>query len=158
MQKPTLDIPKQHRLEGCYHLDKSFFTAPRAFDPVVLYQIGRLYCKSQTVIGEHAHFNCFELTVATGGKGIVYTNGVAVPISRGEIPRYRYRRLSALKGRHRNRPWLKFERGRRWDCSAFQHLPATDFLAVQEVAARHSLAACRLDFQEFHYPIRATDN
>lgn len=85
MQKATPDIPKQHRLEGCYHLDKSFFTAPRAFDPVFLYQIGRLYCKSQTVIGEHAHANCFELTIATGGKGIVYTNGVAVPISRGEI-------------------------------------------------------------------------
>ncbi len=85
MQKTTPDLPKQSRLDGCYHLNKAFLASPRAFGVVFLYQIGRLYCKSQTVIAEHAHINWFELTVATGGKGTVYTNGVAVPISRGEI-------------------------------------------------------------------------
>lgn len=75
----------QSRIEGCYHLNKSFFSVPRVYGGVRLIQIGRLHCKSNSAIAEHAHIDWFELTVATDGKGIVYTNGTAVPISRGEI-------------------------------------------------------------------------
>ncbi len=75
----------QSRIDGCYHLNQSFFSAPRIFGDIRLIQIGRLYCKSGSAIAEHAHIDWFELTVATAGRGTVYTNGVAIPIARGEI-------------------------------------------------------------------------
>jgi AraC-like DNA-binding protein len=75
----------QSRTEGCYHLNRSFFASPRSFGAIRLIQLGRLYCKSNSAIAEHAHIDWFELTVATAGRGTVFTNGVAVPIVRGEI-------------------------------------------------------------------------
>lgn len=68
-----------------YHLDKHYMNRPLVFGKCRLFQIGRLYCTPQTRIEEHAHINWFELTIATGGKGVVYTNGVGVPIERGDI-------------------------------------------------------------------------
>ncbi len=69
----------------CYHINKPFLTDPLTFGDFRLYQLGRLYCTGETVIEEHAHIDWFEITVATGGKGMVYTNGACVPIARGEI-------------------------------------------------------------------------
>ena len=71
--------------EKSYHLDKSFITDPLPFGDFRLFQLGRRYCTPETVIEELAHIDWFELTVATDGKGIVYTNGAAVPIVRGDI-------------------------------------------------------------------------
>lgn len=68
-----------------YHLDRHYMKQPLCFGSFRLFQIGRLYCTPQTVIGEHAHINWFELTVATGGRGRVYTNGIDIPIERGDI-------------------------------------------------------------------------
>ena len=85
MHKNSVLPMGQSRIDGCYHLNKSFFSAPRIYGGIRLIQIGRLHCKSDSAIAEHAHIDWFELTVATDGKGIVYTNGTAVPISRGEI-------------------------------------------------------------------------
>ncbi len=82
----NVSVPSgQSRIEGCYHLNHSFFSAPRVFGGIRLIQIGRLYCKSGSAIAEHAHIDWFELTVATAGRGTVFTNGAAIPISRGEI-------------------------------------------------------------------------
>ncbi len=84
--KSTAPVPSgQSRTEGCYHLSKNFFSSPRAFGSVKLVQIGRLYCRSDTAIGEHAHIHWFELTVVNAGKGTVYTDGVGVPVGRGDI-------------------------------------------------------------------------
>ena len=68
-----------------YHLDRHYIKQPLSFGSFRLFQIGRLYCTPKTVIGEHAHINWFELTVATGGRGTVYTNGIGAPIERGDI-------------------------------------------------------------------------
>ena len=75
----------QSRIEGCYHLNKAYFSSPRIFGDVRLVQIGRLHCKGDSAIAEHAHIHWFELTVATAGKGIVYTNGMPVQVARGDI-------------------------------------------------------------------------
>lgn len=68
-----------------YHLDKSFFADPPVYGPIRLYQIGRLYCNSNTVVGKHPHICWFELTLVTGGKGTVITDDVSVPVSPGDI-------------------------------------------------------------------------
>ena len=68
-----------------YHLDKSYLSKPLSFGSFQLFQIGRLYCTEQTVVGKHAHINWFELTIVTDGKGIIYTNDVAIPVHRGDI-------------------------------------------------------------------------
>ena len=66
--------------EGNYHINKSFFRSPLKFGEVYLYQIGRLFCNSDTVVDTHIHIDLFELTVVTGGRGVVTTNGVSVPV------------------------------------------------------------------------------
>lgn len=68
-----------------YHLDKSYLDNPRSFGAFRLFQIGRLYCTGTTKVDKHAHINWFELTIVTGGKGVVYTNDVGVPVCRGDI-------------------------------------------------------------------------
>jgi len=73
------------RMKKSYHLNKPFIADPRPFGDFRLYQLGRLYCTGETVIEEHAHIDWFEITVVTGGKGTVYTNGIGVPITRGDI-------------------------------------------------------------------------
>lgn len=77
--------PQQSVTESCYHINHIFLAEPRRFGDLRLYQVGRLYCRSETAIAEHAHIDWFELTVATAGKGTVYTNGTPVPLSRGQI-------------------------------------------------------------------------
>ncbi len=57
----------------------------RRFGEVSVYQVGRLHCGAGMVIPEHLQRNYFEFTVATDGKGINITDGVAVPIEKGDI-------------------------------------------------------------------------
>ncbi len=85
MQKIPPVPSGQSRTEGCYHINRAFLASPRVFGDMRLVQIGRLYCRGDSAVAEHAHIHWFELTVATAGKGIVYTNGVPVPIARGDI-------------------------------------------------------------------------
>lgn len=72
-------------IEYDYHLDKNYISNPLKFGNTLMYQIGRMYCRKETVIRTHVHMNVFELTVATDGCGVVTTNGVAVPIQKGDI-------------------------------------------------------------------------
>ena len=68
-----------------YHLDRSYIQNPLEFGEVYVYQIGRLFCSSETVVDTHIHRDLFELTVVTEGRGIITTNGVPVPVERGDI-------------------------------------------------------------------------
>ena len=68
-----------------YHLDKRYLPKPVVFGHCHVYQIGRLYCTAQTVVGKHAHVNLFELTIVTGGLGTVYTNDIGTAVKRGDI-------------------------------------------------------------------------
>jgi len=71
--------------ESNYHINKSYIRDPLRFGDIYLYQIGRLFCNSDTVVDTHIHIDLFELTVVTGGRGVVTTNGVSVPVERGDI-------------------------------------------------------------------------
>ena len=72
-------------LEKKYHIDKNFINSPKEYGKCLLFQIGRLFCNEGASVPIHAHINCFELTIITNGKGSVYTNGINVPVKRGDI-------------------------------------------------------------------------
>ena len=72
-------------MRGLFHLCKSFFDAPLEFADGHISQIGRMYCKNDTVIPEHLHTELFELTIITDGKGIITTNGLDIPVKKGDI-------------------------------------------------------------------------
>ncbi len=68
-----------------YHLDKNYLSSPRAFGEITLYQIGRLYSKSNTTVDTHVHGEFYELTVVIDGCGTVTTNGIPVRVARGDV-------------------------------------------------------------------------
>lgn len=68
-----------------YHLNKVFMETPLRFDDTRVFQIGRLYCKGDSVINAHVHGNLFEITVVTDGSGIITTNGQEQRVTRGDI-------------------------------------------------------------------------
>lgn len=72
-------------IENNYHIDKNYLDAPRTYGDMLLYQVGRLYCKSGAEVHQHTHLDFIELTVVSDGRGEVITNGVSVPVSRGDI-------------------------------------------------------------------------
>lgn len=68
-----------------YLLDFTHITKPLTFDEIHLYQVGKMFCNSNTVIDSHTHIDWFELTIALEGKGTIYANHKCVPISEGDI-------------------------------------------------------------------------
>lgn len=58
---------------------------PRQYKGFDLLQIGTAYCKPQTEVAEHAHDKYFELTAVLSGEGVIFTNNVSVPVSKGDI-------------------------------------------------------------------------
>jgi len=79
-QNATLPTPQ----DKLYHLDY-YFKEPREYGNIRLVQIGRLYCDRKTVVEKHLHLNWFELTIVTDGEGTLTTNGVEIPIKRGDV-------------------------------------------------------------------------
>ena len=77
------DVKKQEIKH--YYLNKNYITDPLTIGSFRLFQIGRLYCTSQTVVDKHAHIDWFELTIVTHGKGTVITNDVPIPVKQGDI-------------------------------------------------------------------------
>ena len=72
-------------MQNFYHIAKNQIFSPLTFGEHLLHQAGRTHCKCGTVIPMHSQLDYFELTVATGGKGVVITNGESVPISPNDI-------------------------------------------------------------------------
>lgn len=72
-------------MEYNYHLSKTFMPEHLDFEGIRLVQIGRMYCTARTVIVPHNHIDWFELTAVTDGKGVVSTNGVDIPVQKGDI-------------------------------------------------------------------------
>ncbi len=68
-----------------YHIDHAFLDNPVSYNDTLLYQIGRLYCMPDTVIGKHAHIDWYEITVITDGKGTVISNDIPLSVSKGDI-------------------------------------------------------------------------
>ncbi len=67
-----------------YHLDNNYLDKPLCFDGIDILQIGRMYCDLGNYIDPHA-YDLYELTVVTGGKGDVFTDGVPTPVTVGDI-------------------------------------------------------------------------
>ena len=72
-------------MKNIYHIDNAYLSNPKKFDDIYLVQLGRLFCCGGVEYDEHVHLNWYELTVVTGGRGTVYTGGVGVPVSPGDI-------------------------------------------------------------------------
>ena len=80
-----IDLKGDGDLSCNYHLDNLYINNPLNFDRFSISQIGRMYCQATTEIDTHIHTNLYELTVVTEGKGIVTTNGMGVPVQKGDI-------------------------------------------------------------------------
>ena len=72
---------KRHR----YEVSWNSLASPERYGDGLLYQVGRIHMHPSSRISEHTQLNYFELTIATEGRGTVYTNGVPVPISQGDV-------------------------------------------------------------------------
>lgn len=68
-----------------YHIHYTHVREPKLFGSSYLYQVGKMFCDSNTVIPSHAHFDWFELTIVLGGKGDIYTNRKKLSIGEGDI-------------------------------------------------------------------------
>lgn len=68
-----------------YHLDKHYVSNPLRFGDVQLLQIGRRYCEPTEIISPHPHLDWFELTIVTGGQGVVVTGGESTRVFAGDI-------------------------------------------------------------------------
>lgn len=68
-----------------YHINYSFRNEPKLFGSSYLYQAGKMFCESTTVVSSHTHIDWFELTIVLAGKGEIYTNRKKTPVSEGDI-------------------------------------------------------------------------
>ncbi len=68
-----------------FHLNKVYFSNPLEFESVLLLQIGRMFCKSDTIIDSHIHRDLYELTIVTNGKATILTNDVPTDVEKGDI-------------------------------------------------------------------------
>lgn len=70
-----------------YHFDKAYIEEPKILGSVSLLQVGRMHCHGKTVVREHLHREreYYELTVVTDGSGVITTNRIPVPVTKGQI-------------------------------------------------------------------------
>lgn len=68
-----------------YHINHNFINGPRLYEDILLYQIGRAYCEAGASVMPHSQRDFFEWTIVTEGRGIIRTNGVALPVKAGDI-------------------------------------------------------------------------
>ena len=68
-----------------FHLNKVYFSNPLEFESISLLQIGRMFCKSDTIIDSHIHRDLYELTIVTNGKATISTNDVPTDVEKGDI-------------------------------------------------------------------------
>ncbi len=82
---PVIEKENVPILEKDYHLKRDYFQNPLKYEGINVLQIGRLFCNRDTIVDTHIHTDLFELTVVTDGKGEITTNGVPVPVEKGDI-------------------------------------------------------------------------
>ena len=72
-------------MKDLYHLNRVYFGNPREFRVLYLLQIGRMFCRADTLIDSHIHHDLFELTVVTDGEAVISTNDVSTRVKKGDI-------------------------------------------------------------------------
>ena len=65
--------------------DHSFIYEPRLFGDMYLIQVGRRFCDPTEIIKAHPHYDWFELTVVTSGRGTVMAGNVETEVKSGDI-------------------------------------------------------------------------
>ncbi|MBR6737729.1 MAG: AraC family transcriptional regulator [Clostridia bacterium] len=68
-----------------YHVNNYYLKSPLEFKDLLLYQIGRKYCREGDVTPRHVHDKLFELTIVKGGSATLITNGERFRITAGYI-------------------------------------------------------------------------
>lgn len=68
-----------------YEVSWNSLASPEAYGENLLYQVGRIHMHPEGLISAHTQLDYFELTIATEGRGTVYTNGTAVPLRAGDV-------------------------------------------------------------------------
>lgn len=68
-----------------YIVDENHLDSPRRVGDILLYQVGRRYCAPASEVATHFQGAYIELTVVTGGRGQVGTNGVFSNVQAGDI-------------------------------------------------------------------------
>lgn len=68
-----------------YHIHKSTILHPTALGELRMYQLGRAYCESDSVIDDHFHGDFFELTLVSDGAGTVFAENVPSEVKKGDI-------------------------------------------------------------------------
>ncbi len=71
-------------MENFFHVNNEHRDDPLRFGSTLLIQMGRIYCKGDSEFPEHLQTDFFELTVVTGGRGIVGVRGVDIPVKEGD--------------------------------------------------------------------------
>lgn len=80
--KMLKNIEKKGRIS--YHYEQQF-NPPRPYENLDLLQIGTSFFQPRTAVALHSHVGFFEISAISEGKGVVWTNNVAVPVSQGDI-------------------------------------------------------------------------
>lgn len=75
------------KYDNRYHFDKAYIKEPKVLGEMSLIQVGRMHCHGKTVVGEHLHREkeYYELTVVTDGSGVITTNRIPIPVTKGQI-------------------------------------------------------------------------
>ncbi len=68
-----------------FHIDHNYLDKPMYYGDTLFIQLGRLYCSPSAEIEKHANTNLYELTIVTGGEGIVITNDYPTKVTKGDI-------------------------------------------------------------------------
>ncbi len=72
-------------MENQYHIHNTYLKDPLSFGSTRLVQIGRMHCTPGKLIKEHLHFDYYELTIISDGRGTVFSNGIASDVHSGDI-------------------------------------------------------------------------
>ncbi len=72
-------------MKSRYHFAKNFTDIKLNLGSVNIIQIGRRFCSREEIIPAHTHHEHYELTVVTGGEGVVVSNGESFKVKSGDL-------------------------------------------------------------------------
>ncbi|MBO7345580.1 MAG: hypothetical protein J6U92_06565, partial [Clostridia bacterium] len=76
-----MDKEKTNGLEtNDFLIDFNFLDEPFILGDFRLHQVGKKFCKPETVVRTHVHADWFEITVVLDGKGEVFANYKSCPV------------------------------------------------------------------------------
>ncbi len=85
LQNSCCGLDLSDRGKTKFHINIHFMDDPKPYGEITLYQIGRRYCESGAVIGEHFHGNFYEISIVTAGEGYIMTDEGELRVRSGDI-------------------------------------------------------------------------